>query len=100
MRIDDLVSKFVSEGIIYLIVFGIMLFVGFYVVPDVESTWYPILGSVGIGQLLIGVLLSESGRIQPTESERVESGRIDLVWGVKRFWKNLFWPLYLNGKAL
>lgn len=88
----------VSNWIALLIVCGVMLFIGFYLIPDVNETIYPYVGSLFLVQATIGIIVIERKQISPPLSQKLLDGGIDVVWGFKYFWWTLWWPMFLGRK--
>lgn len=94
MNLQDKI--FVSEMIALAIINSVILFIGFYLIPDVDETIYPYVASTLIAQATIGIIVIEYKRVLPTLSRRLIGGNIDIAWGFKYFWWTLWWPMFLK----
>lgn len=86
----------ISEMIAIAIIISVFLFIGFYLIPDVDQTSYPYVISAILAQATIGVVVIEGKRVLPPLSKRLMAGDIDVAWGFKYLWWTLWWPVFIG----
>lgn len=92
MRKEDW-SDLLASGIA-----GLLLLVFGFLIPDVDSTWYPSIASMLVIQAAIGSVVLHSRKIEPPATKVLTRGNIDIFWGFKYLWWTLWWPMFLGKK--
>lgn len=84
-------AKIISTLIVFITFCLILIWIG-YSIEDVDSTYYPALGTVIICYIGVGDLAFTVQRVEVPASRRIEGGGVDLLWGIKHYYWIMWWP--------
>jgi len=88
MNSQQLIS--LSQVIAMFLIVGVILLI-YNLIPNVESTVYPMISSIIIVQIMIGFFILELKKKTPPLSDKLNRGKIDIKWGLIHFWMAFLW---------